>query len=165
MLHRAMLSLGSNAGDRSRLLETARQNIAEAVGPIRLASREYRTEPWGNFADTRPVEPFLNQVLVVETLQSPLELLDTLQQIEHRLGRPVHTPEYTPGGQRIYRSRPIDLDILFYDSLVLDTPRLTIPHPQLARRRFVLEPAAEICPEFRHPVLKISLQELLNSIL
>ncbi|WP_370649002.1 2-amino-4-hydroxy-6-hydroxymethyldihydropteridine diphosphokinase [uncultured Rikenella sp.] len=163
--HRALLSLGSNADEPERLLAAARQQIAETLGPILLASREYQTEPWGTFSDTRPVNPFLNQVLLLQTTASPLRLLDTLQQIEHRLGRPAHLPEYTPDGQRLYQSRPIDLDILFYDSLILDTPRLTIPHPQIPRRHFVLRPAAEICPDFLHPLLKISLQELLNSLL
>ena len=159
--HRALLSLGSNADEPERLLAAARQQIAETLGPILLASREYQTEPWGTFSDTRPVNPFLNQVLLLQTTASPLHLLDTLQQIEHRLGRPPHHPQ----GQRLYQSRPIDLDILFYDTLILDTPRLTIPHPQIPRRHFVLRPAAEICPDFLHPLLKISLQELLNSLL
>lgn len=160
-----MLSLGSNAGDRGRLLESARKNIAETVGPLLLASREYRTEPWGNFAETGPVEPFLNQVVLVETDRNPEEVLNDILRIERRIGRPEHDPEYTTDGQRVYRSRVIDIDILFFDSEIIDTPRLAVPHPRIAQRRFVLEPAAEICPDFQHPVLKISLKELLNSIL
>lgn len=163
--HRVLLSLGSNVGDRDRMFRDARQQIAESVGPVVQASSEYQTEPWGTFAgDNRP-EPFLNQVLAVETDREPLDLLDTLQQIEHRLGRPSHQPEYAPDGQRLYRSRTIDIDILFYDTLVLDIPRLTVPHPRIAERRFLLEPAVQIWPRYRHPVLKISLEELLNSFL
>lgn len=163
--HSVMLLLGSNRGDRAAILASARSRIAERVGPLVLASREHTTEPWGTFADGEERHPFLNQAVVAETALEPEAVLDAIQQIERELGRPEHVPEYAPDGERLYRDRAIDIDILFYDSEIIETERLTVPHPRLAERRFALEPAAEIWPGFVHPALKISLKELFNSLL
>lgn len=160
-----MLLLGGNIGDRAAVLAVARSRISAAIGPLLQISREYETEPWGVFADGEKQQPFLNQAVVAETDAAPEEVLDAIQQIERELGRPEHRSEYGTGGKRIYRSRTIDIDILFYDSEIIDTERLKVPHPRLAERLFALEPAAEIRPEYVHPGLKISLKELFNSIL
>ncbi len=164
-IHRVLLLLGSNLGDRTEKLASARSLLLPSVGPVVQASREYETEPWGDFAGGETPGPFLNQAIAVETALGPEAVLDAIQQIERELGRPEHRPEYAPGGKRLYHDRAIDVDILFYDSEIIDTNRLTVPHPRLAERRFALEPAAEIWPDYVHPSLKISLKELFNSIL
>lgn len=160
-----MLLLGSNRGDRVSILASARLFIADRVGPVVLVSREYETEPWGTFAAGEERHPFMNQAVVVETTLEPETVLDAIQQIERELGRPEHVPEYASDGNRLYRDRTVDIDILFYDSEIIDTERLTVPHPRLAERRFALEPAAGIWPDYVHPALKISLKELFNSLL
>ena len=116
-----MLLLGGNLGDRAAVLAAARSRIAAAVGPLLLVSREYETEPWGAFADGEKRQPFMNQAVVAETDAAPEEVLDIIQQIERELGRPEHRPEYGAAGERIYRCRTIDIDILFYDSEIIDT--------------------------------------------
>lgn len=165
-IHRALLLLGSNLGDRAERLASARSLLLQSVGPVVQASREYETEPWGTFAGGETPGPFLNQAIAVETALGPEALLDATQRIERALGRSDHRPEYDAAtGGRLYHARPIDIDILFYDSDVIATERLAVPHPRLPERRFALEPAAEIWPDYVHPALKISLKELFNSIL
>lgn len=163
--HQVMLLLGSNQGSRAAVLAAARLRIAASVGPVVLASREYATEPWGTFAEGERTHPFLNQAVVAETVLGPEAVLNAIQQIERELGRPDHRPEYSENGERVYRERTIDIDILFYDSEIIDTKRLTVPHPRLPERLFALVPAAEIWPDYTHPSLKISLKELFNSLL
>ena len=163
--HQVMLLLGSNLGDRAAVFAAARLRIGETVGPLVAVSREYETEPWGTFAAGERQFPFLNQAVVARTGLSAFGVLEAIQQIERELGRPVHDSEYVPGGERLYRSRTIDIDILFFDSEVIDTERLVVPHPRFPERRFAVEPAAEIWPEFVHPALKISLKDLFNSLL
>lgn len=166
MRHFVTLLLGGNLGDRAAILAAARVALAERVGPLVKISNEYTTEPWGSFdpSESAP-QPFLNQALTIETTLRPEEVLDCIQQIERKLGRSAHTPEYASTGEQLYRGRTIDIDILFYDSEIIDEERLTVPHPRLAERRFALEPLAEIMPDFVHPVLKISLKDLFNSLL
>jgi 2-amino-4-hydroxy-6-hydroxymethyldihydropteridine diphosphokinase len=141
------LSLGSNLGDRA---ENLRRAIGELHG-VRRVSAFYETEP----ADVPDQPWFLNCVVALETDHSALDLLHELQAIEQRLGR-VRTIPRGP--------RTVDLDILFFGDTVMDTPELTIPHPRLPDRRFVLEPLAEIAPEFRHPVTGRSVTEMLAGL-
>lgn len=145
--HTAYLSTGSNIGDRRAHLLAARREIARRIGPVTAASGLYRTAAWG--VEDQP--DFLNQVLRVTTALEPLALLDRLQAIEQRMGR-VRAERW---GVRV-----IDIDILFYDDLVLDSERLILPHPQIAARRFVLIPLREIAPDLKHPVFHQRITEL-----
>lgn len=133
--------LGSNSGDKRRYLAEAIR-LMSAWGKVVRESALYETEPWGFTCE----EAFINQVVIFETSLPPLDFLHRCQEAEKQLGRVRPT-----GGPR-YTSRPIDIDLLFCDSLVIDTPELTIPHPRLCERNFVLVPLAEIMPDFVHPV-------------
>ncbi|MCF0042376.1 2-amino-4-hydroxy-6-hydroxymethyldihydropteridine diphosphokinase [Dyadobacter fanqingshengii] len=143
------LSLGSNLGDRQAVLASAREQIAKRVGLISGESSLYETEPWG-LAD-QPA--FLNQVIRVETELAPDEVLRIILDIEHELGR----VRYERWGARV-----IDIDLLYYNALVLDSARLTLPHPRLQDRLFNLIPLVEIAPDFMNPLLKKTSLELLN---
>ena len=144
------LLLGSNLGDRAATLQSAIRHISERVGFVSLHSSVCETEPWG-VAD-QPA--FLNQVLRVETELAPEEVLRIILDIEHELGR----VRYERWGARV-----IDIDLLYYSDLVLDTARLTLPHPRLQDRLFTLIPLAEIAPDFIHPVFKMTSAALLES--
>lgn len=143
------LLTGGNVGDSLKTLQRANGLIEERVGTIIKSSSVYKTAAWGKTDQ----DDFLNQVLEIETFLSPEELMDTLLEIEMDLGR-KRLEKYGP--------RIIDLDILFYDDRVLKSERLTIPHPQIQFRRFVLQPLNELEPELFHPVLKKSIGELLK---
>lgn len=103
-----------------------------------------------------PQERYLNAVASIETQRSPDELLAVLQQIEQALGRRPSTVRWGP--------RPVDLDLLLYDDLVLQTQHLTIPHPRMHERRFVLEPLAQLAPDLLHPVLQHTISQLLSQL-
>lgn len=133
----AVIALGSNMGDRAENLSQARLLIGGQVGEILRASSVIETEAWGFDAP-----PFLNQVVVVRTPLEPLPLLDTLQRIERDLGRTEKTT-YTDGVPS-YHDRTIDLDILDYDGMVYQDDRLTLPHPRIAEREFVLASLREL---------------------
>lgn len=131
------LSLGTNLGNRRSNLETALSHIAREVGTIVSVSDIIETEPWG-FESSNP---FLNMAVKVQTNMQPLEVLHATQEIEQKLGR----NHKTENGE--YHDRLIDIDILLYDNLVMNTPELKIPHPLMYQRRFVMEPLAQIAPE------------------
>lgn len=139
---------GSNIGDSSHHLDTAISFIRSRVGAITQKSSIYKTEPWGN----KEQQDFLNQVLEVHTSLEPEEVLRQLLLIEQEMGR-KRMEKWGP--------RVIDIDILFYEIRVMQTQRLTIPHPLLHERRFTLLPLAEIAPNFIHPVLHKTINELL----
>ncbi len=139
MTTRAYLSLGSNQGDRAALLKDAVARL-EAPGRVRVTKQSslYETAPIG--VTDQPW--FLNLVVEVETDLDPQALLDLALAVERGLGR-VRTQRWGP--------RTVDIDILLYDTVQMDTPTLAIPHPEMTRRRFVLEPLLEIAPDARLP--------------
>lgn len=145
-----ILLLGSNLGDRLSNLNEAYNKISESTREILISSSIYETEPWG----FQHQNLFLNQVLVVNTDLSPESLLHLLFNIEKELGRKRR--------QKSFQARIIDIDILFYDDLIISTNELEIPHPKLHERRFVLEPLNEILPYLIHPVLLKSVARLLK---
>ncbi len=144
------LALGTNLGDRLANLRTAIAALPPAIA-ITAESRIYETPPWGVL--DQPA--FLNMVVRGETGLAPQPLLEHLKQLELELGR----RESFRWGPRL-----IDIDILFYDDLTLDTRSLVIPHPRLQERAFVLVPLAELAPDLFHPVLKKTIRDLLSSI-
>ncbi|HEY9075827.1 MAG TPA: 2-amino-4-hydroxy-6-hydroxymethyldihydropteridine diphosphokinase [Anaerolineaceae bacterium] len=150
-LHRVYIAMGTNLGDRAANLEKAIALLPPDAQPMRL-SPIYETEPWG-YTD-QPA--FLNAVLEAETSLPPLDLLAALKRIESEIGR---KPTFR------YGPRLIDLDILFYDDLILEADNLVIPHPRLAERLFVLQPLADLAPDLRHPVSGLTIDELLHQIL
>lgn len=131
--------MGTNLGDRQANLQRAIVEIEQNIGSILDCSSVYETEPWG--VTDQP--SFYNQVLKVATSLDPLQLLTATLAIEKEMGR-VRTGRY---GARI-----IDIDILFFEDLVIETAQLTIPHPRITERNFVLAPLAEIAPDLVHPM-------------
>lgn len=144
MKRRAYLSLGSNLGDRAGNLDRAVALLQDNVGaPIRCSSYIV-TEPWGFSSNNS----FLNAVAIFETKLTAEQLLQTTQSIERQLGRTVKSH----AGH--YADRLIDIDILFLGDLIISTPELTVPHPLIAQRDFVLRPLAEVAPRKIHPILR-----------
>ncbi|MCB0516500.1 MAG: 2-amino-4-hydroxy-6-hydroxymethyldihydropteridine diphosphokinase [Chitinophagales bacterium] len=143
------LLLGSNLGDRIEMLQKATSFIFEKIGNITQKSGIYETQAWGNAAEL----PFLNQALKVKTKLSAYEVLSQILQIEHSLGR-----------QRFEKwgNRSIDIDILLFNQEIIQTQRLSVPHPFLHVRRFALVPLAEIAPELMHPQLQFSIAQILE---
>jgi 2-amino-4-hydroxy-6-hydroxymethyldihydropteridine pyrophosphokinase len=150
----AYLSIGTNIGNKRKNLITASALLAERAGDILALSAFYETEPWG--FDSK--NEFLNAVLLLETQNSPEKLLALSSLIELEMGRTVKS-----SGQ--YHDRIIDIDILLYDDLIMETSSLTLPHPRMHQRLFVLEPMIEIAPNVIHPTLKKSILELYQSCL
>lgn len=145
-----IIALGTNLGERVKNLSDARAGLAlylriDKISPI------YETEPWG-YAD-QPM--FLNQVILGETTLTPQELLKTLKSIEQRMGR-----------EKTFKNGPrlIDLDLISYGNLILDTEQLKIPHPGLQERAFVLVPLLDIAPDWEHPVLKQQIRTLAKKV-
>ena len=136
---KVFIALGGNQGDRAVLLRTAQDALWEFV-VLTSRSPVYETAP--KYVTDQP--PFLNMVVEGHTELKPDGLLKALKATERNIGRVAGGPRNGP--------RPIDLDILFYDDLKIKTETLTIPHPRIAERRFVLQPLADIAGDFRHPV-------------
>ena len=155
-MHTVYLGLGSNLGDRESQLRQAIEKINKLVGPVVRQSAFLESEPWGFDSDNR----FLNAAVCCETTLTPHQLLRTTQKIERLLGkRSKHATEHvldvkqlTPIADSLasnvkrptYHDRPIDIDILLYDDVKLDTPKLKIPHPRMWERDFVMIPLREI---------------------
>jgi 2-amino-4-hydroxy-6-hydroxymethyldihydropteridine diphosphokinase len=150
MAHTVFIALGSNLGDRLSNLKTAIASLPPSVQP-EVCSPVYETPPWG-YSD----QPhYLNQVIRARTDLEPQALLGYLKQVESRMGR---KPTFR------YGPRVIDLDVLFYDDLVLEARQLEIPHPRLPGRAFVLVPLAGIAPGLVHPVLDLTIKEMLGEV-
>ena len=146
------IGLGSNLGDKRGNIKKALALISERVGVILALSDFYETEPWGYDS----TEQYINVTVKVETKLLPEELLFLSQKIEQETGR----NKKTSCGE--YHDRVIDIDILLYDNQILQTPDLSIPHPLMHLRQFVLQPLSEIAPDIVHPVLNKTIEELLR---
>lgn len=141
--------IGSNLGNREFNIVEAEKLILQKIGDVVKSSHLYETEPWG--ASKR--KKFLNKALIVETNLKPYSILEQSQTIEKYLGR-EHNNDMKP--------RIIDIDILFIDNLIMNDKSLTVPHPLIAERNFVLVPLSEICRDFVHPVFNKTIGQLLN---
>ncbi len=159
-----VLLIGGNQGDRVSLLMQAIIEIASRIGTVSAASSLYETEPWGFEAE----QNFLNQALVVDTDLTACEVLQRALEIEKDLGR-VRPGEdqgslstlRPPLSVKKYSSRPIDIDLIFYNNDIVDTPALQLPHPRMHLRRFVLQPLAQIMPDKIHPKFRKTIAQLL----
>ncbi|MDL2214654.1 2-amino-4-hydroxy-6-hydroxymethyldihydropteridine diphosphokinase [Dysgonomonas sp. OttesenSCG-928-M03] len=149
-LHDVYLALGSNIGDRENNLESAIRQINDRIGKTITVSSFYTTQPVG----FESKNSFLNAACYVQSALSPLQILDETQAIEKELGRIKKSVNQS------YSDRTIDIDILLYDNLTVEYPRLLIPHPHMHTRDFVLLPLAQIAPNIIHPVLNKTILEL-----
>jgi len=145
---KAYLLLGGNVGDRFKIINQSIILIEERIGIVIQQSSKYETVPWG--FDTNNL--FLNQAITIETNYTANEVLEKIHQIEAELGR-VRIGEQ-------YASRTVDIDIIFYENLIITQRDLIIPHIHLYKRRFVLEPLNELCPDYIHPVLNKPVRQL-----
>lgn len=147
--HTVVILLGSNIGARQEWMQQATTYISVEIGSLSTSSSYYETKAWGkeNQAD------FLNQVLICQTTHTPIEVLNICLTIEKKLGR---------NRKEKWGSRTIDIDILYYDSEILATNKLKVPHPYLHERRFTLVPLVEVLPEYVHPVFNLSNTQLLE---
>lgn len=149
-MNQVVLILGSNLDNRIELLSTASDIIFSEIGKLIKSSSIYQSEPWGYESNNS----FLNQVLHIESNNTPEETLEKCLAIESKLGR-VRNNEGT------YSDRSIDIDILLFDDLIISTPRLEIPHPRMHERKFCLEPLAEIAPDWLVPTLQKTTSQIL----
>ncbi len=152
MKSKIYLLLGSNLESRIDFLRKAEKKISEKIGKIFKKSSVYESKSWGFESE----QIFLNQVVLVETSLKPIQLLETTQAIEKQIGRIEKT--HNQG----YKDRKIDIDILFYDDLIIKTKNLIIPHCLLHERRFTLLPMCEIAKNYNHPIFNQNIQFLLN---
>lgn len=147
---KVFLGLGTNLGDKRNNLLTAVTNIEEKIGKVTSLSSFYETEPWGFESDNS----FLNATLCVETLLEPIAILRIIKEIEVEMGRTQKSVN------KVYSDRPIDIDILLYDDMIMESDELTIPHPLMTERDFVMKPLVEIAGDIVHPILGKKLGEL-----
>ena len=149
-MSKVYLHIGSNMGDRLSFLKQAELGIQKRLGGISRKSKVYETEAWGD----KDQEAFLNQVLVVQSNLSGEQLLKITQDIENQIGR-QKTGQWGP--------RQIDIDILLIGNKVIKTKDLTVPHPRMHERNFVLVPLMEVAPDELHPIFQKSVEELFDT--
>lgn len=160
--HSVLLLTGSNFRGKEQILRRAAECIAEQVGPIERASQICYSEAWGFTCE----EEFANQAILVSTGLAADEVLMKTQAIERELGRDreAEAAEKAATGER-YASRVVDIDIIFYDDIVVESEKLTLPHPLMHEREFVLRPMLEVAAEWRHPIIGLTTEEMLEGIL
>ncbi len=147
-MHKAYLLLGSNIGDSKKNIAIAKKEIEKQIGKILRSSSVYATAAWGN--NDQP--DFLNQIIVITTVYEPPYLLQLILAIEKKMGR-IRTQKNAP--------RTIDIDILFFDKLIINEVNLVIPHPLIGERNFVLVPMNQLSPQFIHPNYHKTIHEML----
>lgn len=160
---RVIVLTGGNIGDVKTRLQAAQQLLNAEVGAVLRCSHRYKSEPWGFKSDGGDL--FSNQILEISTDLTPEQVLDVVRGIEDTLGRDRATELSacaTTG--ECYASRKIDVDILFYDDEIISTDRLTIPHPRIGEREFVLIPLCELMRTRKHPVTGETMQEMLDAL-
>lgn len=150
-MYQVYLLLGANLGQPLEQMSVAFKEVEKQIGRIINHSSLYKTAAWG--VESGP--DYLNQVLLVETILEPVELLKIINKIETKLGRTRNLK---------WESRIIDIDILYYDDIVMDTEQLIIPHPYLHFRKFTLVPLVEIAPDLIHPIFNKTQQDLLKDL-
>ncbi len=148
------LGLGSNAGERDTVLRRCISLLSERIGSVMLVSSVMESEPWGYESP----HLYLNEVVGLETTLMPLQVLDRTEGIERELGR------IQKSHNGVYRDRTLDIDLLLWDDLIMDTSRLKVPHPLMHERLFVLKPLAEIAPYARHPIFNLTVSQMLSRI-
>lgn len=149
-MNKTYLLLGSNLGESQKQLEIAKKHISKRMGEILRSSSYYSTSAWGN--TNQP--DFLNQVIIIKNKFSPEDSIETILDIEMKMGR-IRTQKNAP--------RIIDIDILFYNKEIINTEKLIIPHPLMQERNFVMHPLNELSPNLVHPVLKKNIHSLFLS--
>lgn len=149
-MHKAILSIGTNRGDKAQNLQKALELIEAKAGKIVATSSVYETDPWGYKGQSK----YFNQVVICNSNFSAENLLKEILQIEKKMGRKRNSIKYD--------TRIMDIDILFYDNAIVKTKSLTIPHPLIHKRNFVLIPLHEIIPEYIHPLYKKTIKQLLK---
>ena len=148
-MNEVYILLGGNLEDKCKIFDETRKLIGERIGLVTKQSSVYVTEPWGFES-----ELFWNQAIIANTMLNPHEILQLTQAIEKALGRVKNSDHY--------EARVMDIDLLFYNNLVLNTPDLILPHPKMQDRKFVLIPLNEIAPDKCHPVLRMNVHEMLR---
>jgi 2-amino-4-hydroxy-6-hydroxymethyldihydropteridine diphosphokinase len=151
-MNQTFLLLGTNQGNRALNLAEAKSKISRELGTIITTSSIYKTAAWG--LENQP--EFYNEVIIVETGKDAFETLSLVLNIEHQLGR-VRSEKWGP--------RIIDIDILFFNDSIIDSPTLKIPHPEIQHRMFTLKPLVEVAQNFIHPTLHKSLQQVMEECL
>lgn len=150
-MHNVFLGIGGNIGNKPSNFKKAEDLIQSRLGSIENKSSIYETPPWGFHSE----EKFWNAIVVIQTKFRPDELLWHIHEVEDHF-------EKEENGER-YRSREMDIDILYYDDLFIDTKLLIIPHPQIQNRKFVLVPLVEIAPDLKHPLLRLTSLQMLEN--
>ena len=150
-MHKVFLGTGGNIGDKQLNFTKVAHLVHNRLGEIIKTSSIYETPPWGFISE----DHFWNQVFLIHSAMKPEKLLDEIHEIETEFGRKRTTGKYT--------SREMDIDILYYDDLFLETENLIIPHPRIQNRKFVLVPLVEIAPDFKHPLFRLTNLQLLEN--